>query len=137
MATGLSPFQVVYGVNLCTPLDLTPISTSTKFSWEANKRVKEIQELHAKVRARIEKFNEHNKIQANKSRRDVQFKPGDLVWIHLRKERFPSKRKSELIPRSDGLSKYWKILTPMPTRSNCPEIMEFPPPSMWLICVLT
>jgi len=63
-ATGLSPFQVVYGVNSCTPFDLTPISTSTKFCWEANKRVKDIQELHAKVRARIEKCSEHNKIQA-------------------------------------------------------------------------
>jgi len=24
------------------------------------------------------------------------------VWIHLRKERFPSKRKNKLIPREDG-----------------------------------
>jgi len=63
--------------------------------------VKEIQDLHAKVRARIEKFNEHNKFHANKSRRDVQFKLGDLVWIHLKKERFPSKRRSKLLPRSD------------------------------------
>ena len=28
--------------------------------------------------------------------------PGDLVWIHLRKERFPQKRKSKLMPRADG-----------------------------------
>jgi len=26
----------------------------------------------------------------------------DLVWIHLRKECFPSKRKNKLIPRFDG-----------------------------------
>ena len=25
----------------------------------------------------------------------------DLVWLHLRKERFPSKRKSKLMPGSD------------------------------------
>jgi hypothetical protein len=25
-----------------------------------------------------------------------------LVWIHLRKERFPSKRSSKLMPRADG-----------------------------------
>ena len=30
------------------------------------------------------------------------FEPGDLVWIHLRKERFPEKRKSKLQPRRDG-----------------------------------
>ena len=101
-ATGLSPFQVVYGYNPRTPLDLVPISNPTKFSWEADKRAKEIQDLHAKVRERIEKSNEQAKSYANKKRREAHFQPGDLVWIHLRKERFPSKRKSKLMPRSDG-----------------------------------
>jgi len=65
-------------------------------------RAKEIQDLHAKDRERIEKFNEQAKLQANKYRKEVHFQLGDLVWIHLRKERFPSKRKSTLMPRSDG-----------------------------------
>ena len=30
------------------------------------------------------------------------FQPGDLVWLHLRKERFPTKRHSKLAPRGDG-----------------------------------
>ena len=30
------------------------------------------------------------------------FQPRDLVWVHLRKERFPTKRKSKLMPRADG-----------------------------------
>jgi len=41
-AMGLSPFEVVYGYNPCTPLGLVLIPTTTKFSWEAEKRVKEI-----------------------------------------------------------------------------------------------
>uniref|UniRef100_A0A2N9IVE3 CCHC-type domain-containing protein n=1 Tax=Fagus sylvatica TaxID=28930 RepID=A0A2N9IVE3_FAGSY len=40
--------------------------------------------------------------QANKHRKPAAFKEGDLVWIHLRKERFPSKRSSKLMPRADG-----------------------------------
>jgi len=32
----------------------------------------------------------------------VTFEPGDLVWIHLHKDRFPKKRKSKLMPRGDG-----------------------------------
>jgi hypothetical protein len=28
--------------------------------------------------------------------------PGDLVWLHLRKEWFPDLRKSKLMPRVDG-----------------------------------
>jgi len=39
--------------------------------------------------------------QANKHKKNVQYQPGDLVWIHLRKEHFLSKRKSKLMPRSD------------------------------------
>jgi len=49
-ATHLSPFQVVYGYNLKTPLDHTPIPIPSKFSWEAEKRAKEIKDLHAQVR---------------------------------------------------------------------------------------
>jgi len=30
------------------------------------------------------------------------FQLGDLVWVHLRKERFPRKRKSKLSLRVDG-----------------------------------
>ena len=30
------------------------------------------------------------------------FKPRDLVWVHMRKERFPSKRKTILDPRRSG-----------------------------------
>ena len=30
------------------------------------------------------------------------FEEGDLVWIHLRKDRFPAERKNKLMPRVDG-----------------------------------
>jgi hypothetical protein len=30
------------------------------------------------------------------------FEPGELVWLHLRKDRFPALRKSKLMPRADG-----------------------------------
>jgi hypothetical protein len=29
------------------------------------------------------------------------FEPGDMVWVHLRKERFPEQHKSKLQPRVD------------------------------------
>ena len=37
-----------------------------------------------------------------KKRNEVVFKEGDLVWVHLRKERFPEERMSKLMPRVDG-----------------------------------
>ena len=39
--------------------------------------------------------------QANKRRRRVIFEPGDWVWVHMRKERFPIHRKTKLHPRGD------------------------------------
>ena len=30
------------------------------------------------------------------------FQPGDWVWVHFHKERFPFQRKSKLNPRGDG-----------------------------------
>jgi len=30
------------------------------------------------------------------------FDPGDWVWLHLRKDHFPTQRKSKLLPRGDG-----------------------------------
>ncbi|XP_057789811.1 uncharacterized protein LOC131006667, partial [Salvia miltiorrhiza] len=55
-ATQFSPFEIVYGFNPLTPLDLSPLP-------------------------------EH---------------PGDWVWLHMRKERFPLQRRSKLLPRGDG-----------------------------------
>jgi len=48
-ATRLSPFQVVYGYNPRIPLDLIPLPTHVQFSWEAEKRAKEIKDLTIKL----------------------------------------------------------------------------------------
>ncbi|WVZ64557.1 LOW QUALITY PROTEIN: hypothetical protein U9M48_014055 [Paspalum notatum var. saurae] len=37
-----------------------------------------------------------------KGRKQVRFEPGDLVWLHLCKERFLDLRKSKLMPRAAG-----------------------------------
>ncbi|GAV91158.1 hypothetical protein CFOL_v3_34557, partial [Cephalotus follicularis] len=50
----------------------------------------------------IEKANDAYKSNANNHRRKTEFQQGDLLWVNLRKERFPSKRKSKLAPRADG-----------------------------------
>ncbi|KAK1627092.1 hypothetical protein QYE76_001407 [Lolium multiflorum] len=38
----------------------------------------------------------------NKKRKEILFKPGDMVWVHFRKDRFPKLRKSKLLPRGAG-----------------------------------
>ena len=85
-----------------TPLDLIPITTKSQVSFEAETRAKEMKKLHKQIRNQMEKTNEAYKAKANKHRKSLEFKPGDLVWLHLRKERFPSTRKNKLMARSDG-----------------------------------
>ena len=100
--TSLSAFKVVYGVDPLSPLDLVPRETNEKPNVDANRRVEEIQKLHEMVESKIEKANASYQAQASKHKKKVVFYPGDLVWVHLRKERFHSKRKSKLMPQADG-----------------------------------
>ncbi|KAI4343331.1 hypothetical protein MLD38_027853 [Melastoma candidum] len=100
--TKSSPFQVVYGLNPLVPVELMPASDLRSVSRDAEERAKEMRLLHEKTRAQIEKANQRYAERANRGRRVKIFQPGDLVWIHLRKERFPDKRKNKLMPRAEG-----------------------------------
>jgi len=55
--------------------------------------------LHDQVKAQIAKKNESYAKQANKNRKKVVLEPGDWVWVHMRKKRFPKQRKSKIQPR--------------------------------------
>lgn len=44
----------------------------------------------------------------NQHRKRVVFQEGDLVWIHLRKDRFPGGHFGKLQPRADGPFKVLK-----------------------------
>ena len=105
---GKSPFEVVYGANPAGPLDLIPHSTTKQFSGDADERAKQIKKLHEGVKATIEKQNERYMQAANKHRKHVEFNAGDLVWIHLRKERFPPGKFGKLKPKADGPFKVLK-----------------------------
>jgi len=45
-------------------------------------------------RGQIKKTNEVYKTKANKHRKQLEFKPGDQVWLCLRKKRFPSRGRT-------------------------------------------
>jgi hypothetical protein len=61
--------------------------------------------LHETTKENIERMNAKYKISGDKGRRQLDFEPGDFLWLHLRKEWFPDLRKSKLMPRVDGLFK--------------------------------
>jgi hypothetical protein len=43
--------------------------------------------MHKTTKLNIEKMNEKYHIAASKGRKEVKHELGDLVWLHLRKER--------------------------------------------------
>ncbi|XP_074270219.1 uncharacterized protein LOC141593165 [Silene latifolia] len=79
-----------------------PLPKNELLHKDAEAKLKSMMKLHDQVKTRIEHVNEVYKRKANKNRRAKVFKEGDLVWLHLRKERFPGKRKNKLMPRAEG-----------------------------------
>jgi hypothetical protein len=100
--TNLSPFMVVYGFNPRAPIDLLPLPPSEIVNLDATQRSEFILKLHETTKLQIEKMNENYRIAVSKGRKEVKLEPGDLVWVHLRKDRFPDLRKSKLMPRAAG-----------------------------------
>jgi translation initiation factor IF-1 len=100
--TKVSPFQVVYGFNPRAPIDLLPLPPSEMTCFDASQQSKFILKMHETTKLNIEKMNEKYCIAASKGRKEVKLEPGDLVWLLLRKERFPELRKSKLMSRDAG-----------------------------------
>lgn len=101
-ATKFSPFEIVYGFNPLTPLDLTPLPLSERVNMDGKQKADFVKQIHEKARLNVERRTEQYAKQANKGRHKLVFEPGDWVWLHLRKERFPVQRRSKLSPRGDG-----------------------------------
>jgi hypothetical protein len=71
---------------------------------EASKRADFVRKIHVKTKEAIEKKGKYTTDHANKKQKEVLFQPGDMVWLHFCKDRFPQLRKSKLLPR--GASPY-------------------------------
>jgi hypothetical protein len=69
---------------------------------EASKRANFVRKIHVNTKEAIEKKGKYTVDHANKKRKEVLFQPGDMVWVHFCKDRFPQLRKSKLLPRGAG-----------------------------------
>ncbi|KAL4318007.1 hypothetical protein GQ457_18G000090 [Hibiscus cannabinus] len=98
----MSPFEVVYGFNPITPLDLLPLPQEQVISKDDKARADYVKQLHQHVKENLERRTQQYEKQANKGRKRVSFEVGDWVWVHFRKEHFPAQRSSKLLPRGDG-----------------------------------
>ena len=77
--TNFSSFEIVYGFNPLTPLDLLPLPVNENTSFDGRKKAEMVKKLHESVRQHIKKKNEQYATKANKGRRQVIFESGDCV----------------------------------------------------------
>jgi hypothetical protein len=114
--TSYSPFEIVYGFNPLTPLNLMTLTIDKRSSLDGHRKAELVKSIHERVRLQITQKNEKFASQANKGRRRVIFEPGDWVWVHMRKERFLAHRRTKLHPRGDGP---FQILEKMNDNAYC------------------
>jgi len=69
--TEFSPFEIVYGFNPLTPMDLIPLPIDEMVSLDGNRKAQVVKTLHESVRQQIEKRNRVYATKANKGRKHV------------------------------------------------------------------
>ena len=106
--TDKSPFEVVYGFNPLSPLDIIPLPLQESINMDASARVNYLKKVHEDTRNTIEHQVQCLATKLNINKQPMIFNIGDLVWLHLRKDRFPNERKSKLLPRVDEPFKVFK-----------------------------
>ena len=65
---------------------------------DASARVNYLKKMHEYTRHTIERQVQRLATKLNVNKQPMIFNNGDLVWLHLRKDRFPNERKSKLLP---------------------------------------
>jgi hypothetical protein len=92
----------VYGFIPRAPIYLLPLPSSVHNNLDATQHAELILKLHATTKDNIECMNVKYEVVGDRGRKHVVFEVGDLVWLHLRKDRFPDFHKSKLMPHVDG-----------------------------------
>jgi hypothetical protein len=87
-STEKSPFQVVYGMQPRGVSELRDLEWTATSSASAEEFTETMKELHSRVKEWLLESSQEYKHRADQHRRQLQFKIGDLVLAHLRKERF-------------------------------------------------
>jgi hypothetical protein len=104
----MCPSQIVYGYIPRAPIDLISLNAANAPHVDAVAHVEQMITIHEQTKQNNAATNAKNQVASSKGRKLVTFEPGDVVWLHLRNDRFPTLRRSKLMPRAAGP---FKVLT--------------------------
>ena len=99
---GYCPFQVVYGIIPCAPIDLSALPDKTRIHGETIDFVEGLQDIHRLAHDHLSTSTARYKRDADKKRCEVIFEHGDLVWVVLTKECFSAGEYNKLKSRKIG-----------------------------------
>jgi hypothetical protein len=117
----MCPFQIVSGYIPRAPIDLFSFDTEDAPHLDAVAHVEQMVYLHEQTHQNIAAANAKYQVAGSKGKKHVTFESGDMVWLHLRKDHFPTLRRSKLMPRAAGP---FKVLTKI---NDNAYILELPP----------
>ena len=84
---GMSPLHIMQGRGMHRVADLVEVLSRTQKSVDAKSFVDHMKEVHAKVKRQLEKSNVAYKSRVDRKIWLHSFAKGDLVYMHVRKER--------------------------------------------------
>ncbi|KAI0525233.1 hypothetical protein KFK09_004626 [Dendrobium nobile] len=99
-STGMCPFSIVYTKVPNTVLDITVLPKCKSKS--ASTLVENYTEFLSNIRLKIQESNAKYRLDVDAHRREKLFKPGDLVFVRLKRERLPVGEYSKLGKRKWG-----------------------------------
>ncbi|PKU62691.1 hypothetical protein MA16_Dca028964 [Dendrobium catenatum] len=109
-STGRSPFSIVYTKNPNHTVDLAVLPKCN--SKPAAEFTAQFSTMLEEVRAKLLDSNAKYKENADKTKKERSFKPGDLVMIRVKRERFPPGTYSKLSRRKIGPYAVLKQINP-------------------------
>ena len=97
----MSPFEIVYGFNPLTPLDLLPLPITEKESLDGHRKAEMVKKIHETIQQQIQKRNEHNvkKSQQRASKGSLPTKRVGLGTFEKRKISMSSAFKAKSMRR--------------------------------------
>jgi hypothetical protein len=120
-STKMCPFQIVYGYIPQAPIDLFSFDTEEAPHLDAIAHVEQMVDLHEQTHQNIAAANAKYQVASSKGKKHVTFESGDMVWLQLRKDRFPTLHHFKLVPRAAGP---FKVLTKI---NDNVYILDLPP----------